>query len=203
MLVITLLVIVVLAVAAVAFMQNTSTERQTARSQGSQYRAQLAAEAGASAAMATVADLITRYPDSVTVWQNIGGGAVNGTSNEATVLYARANGANSNVGASPAAFGGDVQLLAIPLVSPHQHTDHSEYIAGGSRLHRQQCARRQRRDDQPQCDQHSMDRTLHRQTHDHQRGNSGHGWPVDLRDKIRRSDQRHQPLRSPLCLLDR
>ncbi len=116
-LVITLLVIVVLAVAAVAFMQNTSTERQTARSQGSQYRAQLAAEAGASAAMATVADLITRYPDSVTVWQNIGGGAVNGTSNEATVLYARANGANSNVGASPAAFGGDVQLLAIPLVS--------------------------------------------------------------------------------------
>ena len=117
MLVITLLVIVVLAVAAVAFMQNTSTERQTARSQGSQYRAQLAAEAGASAAMATVADLITRYPDSVTVWQNIGGGAVNGTSNEATVLYARANGANSNVGASPAAFGGDVQLLAIPLVS--------------------------------------------------------------------------------------
>jgi hypothetical protein len=116
-LVITLLVIVVLAVAAVAFMQNTSTERQTARSQGSHYRAQLAAEAGASAAMATVADLITRYPDSVTVWQNIGGGAVNGTNNEATVLYVRATGANSNVGASPAAFGSQVGLWAVPLVS--------------------------------------------------------------------------------------
>ena len=116
-LVITLLIIVVLAVAAVAYMQNTTTERQTARSLGSQYRAQLAAEAGASAAMATVADLITRYPDSVTVWQNIGGGAANGTNNEATVLYFRADGANSNIGASPAAFGSQVGLWAIPLVS--------------------------------------------------------------------------------------
>jgi hypothetical protein len=116
-LVITLLVIVVLAVAAVAFMQNTSAERQTARSQGSQYRAQLAAEAGAAAAMGTVADLITRYPDSVTVWQNIGGGPVNGTSNEATVLYFRATAGNSNVGASPAAFGDQVALWTIPLVS--------------------------------------------------------------------------------------
>jgi hypothetical protein len=116
-LVITLLVIVVLAVAAVAFMQNTSIERLTARSQASHYRAQLAAEAGAAAALSTVADLITRYPDSVTAWQNIGGGAVNGTSNEATVLYFRATGANSNVGASPAAFGSQVGLWAVPLVS--------------------------------------------------------------------------------------
>jgi hypothetical protein len=116
-LVITLLVIVVLAVAAVAFMQNTSIEHQTARSFGNQYRAQLAARAGAEAAMAAVADLITRYPDSVTVWQNIGGGEVNGTSNEATVVYFRSDGSNSNEGASPAAFGDQVALWAIPLVS--------------------------------------------------------------------------------------
>jgi hypothetical protein len=116
-LVITLLLIVVLAVATVAFMQNTSTDRQTARSIGNHYRAQLAAEAGAAAATAMVADLITRYPDSATAWQNIGGGAANGTSNEATVFYFRAKGADSNLGASPAEFGANVRLWSQPLVS--------------------------------------------------------------------------------------
>jgi hypothetical protein len=116
-LVITLLIIVVLAVAAVAFMHNTSTERQVVRGISNQYRAQLAAEAGAAAAKAAVADLITRYPDSVTVWQNVGGGAVSGTNNEATVLYFRAVGTNSAVGASPAAYGDQVALWAMPLVS--------------------------------------------------------------------------------------
>jgi hypothetical protein len=118
-LVITLLLIVVLAVATVAFMQNTSTDRQTARSIGSHYRAQLAAEAGAAAAEALVADLVRRYPDSATVWQNIGGGTggAAGTNNEATVLYVRAQSANTNLGARPAQFGGEVSLLAWPLLS--------------------------------------------------------------------------------------
>lgn len=116
-LVTTVIVVAVLAVVAVAFMQSNTADLSGSRSVVNHLRAQLAAEAGAAAAMATVADLITRYPDSVTVWQNIGGGAVNGTSNEATVLYFRATGGNSNVGASPAAFGDQVALWAIPLVS--------------------------------------------------------------------------------------
>jgi hypothetical protein len=116
-LVVTLIVCTVLAIVVVALMQNTGLDRASSAGTTNHYRAKLAAESGASAAMATLADLITRYPDSVTVWQNIGGGAVNGTNNEATVLYFRASGANSNVGASPAAFGSQVGLWAMPLVS--------------------------------------------------------------------------------------
>lgn len=116
-LVVTLIVCTVLAIVVVALMQNTGLDRASSAGMTNHYRAKLAAESGASAAMATVADLITRYPDSVTVWQNIGGGAANGTNNEATVLYFRASGGNSNVGASPAAFGSQVGLWAVPLVS--------------------------------------------------------------------------------------
>jgi hypothetical protein len=60
-LVITLLLIVVLAVATVAFMQNTSTDRQTARSIGNHYRAQLAAEAGLAEAMALIQSNATDF----------------------------------------------------------------------------------------------------------------------------------------------
>jgi hypothetical protein len=49
-LVLTLLIIAVLAVVAVAFMQNTTSERFIARSQSNFYRGQLAAEAGLAAA---------------------------------------------------------------------------------------------------------------------------------------------------------
>jgi hypothetical protein len=80
-------------------------------------RAKLAAEGGAAAAEAMIADLVKRYPDSATVWQNIGGGAPNGTNNEATVLYLRARASDTNLGASPAQFGGEVTILAQPLVS--------------------------------------------------------------------------------------
>jgi hypothetical protein len=116
-LVTTVIVVAVLAVVAVAFMQSNTADLTGSRSVVNHLRAQMAAEAGGAAAVATVADLIARYPDSVTVWQNIGGGEVNGTSNEATVLYFRSAGGDSNAGASPAAFGSQVGLWAIPLVS--------------------------------------------------------------------------------------
>ena len=113
----TVIVVAVLAVVAVAFMQSTTTDRLSSRSVANYTRAQLAAEGGAAAAQAMVADLVKRYPDSATVWQNIGGGAPNGTSNEATVLYVRAQASATNLGASPAQFGGAVTILAQPLVS--------------------------------------------------------------------------------------
>ena len=113
----TVIVVAVLAVVAVAFMQSTTTDRLSSRSVANYTRAQLAAEGGAAAAQAMVADLVKRYPDSATVWQNIGGGAPNGTSNEATVLYVRAQANATNLGASPAQFGGAVTILAQPLVS--------------------------------------------------------------------------------------
>ena len=116
-LVTTVIVVAVLAVVAVAFMQSTTTDRLSSRSVANYTRAKLAAEGGAAAAEAMIADLVKRYPDSATVWQNIGGGTPNGTNNEATVLYLRARASDTNLGASPAQFGGEVTILAQPLVS--------------------------------------------------------------------------------------
>ncbi len=116
-LVTTMIVVAVLAVVAVAFMQSTSTDRLSSRTAVNYVQARLVAEAGAAAAEALVADLVRRYPDSATVWQNIGGGAADGTNNEATVLYLRAQSADTNLGARPAQFGDEVTFLARPLVS--------------------------------------------------------------------------------------
>jgi len=113
----TLIILSVLAIVAVALMQSVTTDRTSARSGADYYKAQLAADAGAAVGRAMLADLIRRYPDSVTGWQNVGGVLVYGTDNEATVLYARAQSGNPRLGASPAAFGPDVTLLAQPLVS--------------------------------------------------------------------------------------
>jgi Tfp pilus assembly protein PilX len=121
-LVTTVIVVAVLAVVAVAFMQSTTVDRLSSRSVANYARAKLAAEAGAAVAQATLVDLLTRYPDSVTGWQNIGGGAVAGTANEATVLYMRARANDTNRGASPADSGASVVLLGQPLVSRGTNT---------------------------------------------------------------------------------
>lgn len=113
----TMIVVAVLAVVAVAFMQSTSTDRLSSRTAVNYVQARLVAEAGAAAGEALVAGLVRRYPDSVTAWQNIGSGGATGTNNEATVLYARAQTADTNLGARPAQFGSEVALLAQPLVS--------------------------------------------------------------------------------------
>jgi Tfp pilus assembly protein PilE len=112
-LVTTMIVVAVLAVVAVAFMQSTGTDRLSSRTAAGYAQARLAALAGASAAEAAVVRAITTYPDSATVWQNIGGSATN----EATVLYVRTQATNTNAGARPAQFGEDIRLMALPLVS--------------------------------------------------------------------------------------
>jgi hypothetical protein len=116
-LVVTVIVVAMLAVVAVAMMQSNSVDRLSSRSVANSYSAQLAAQAGAAAAQSLVAGMVAKYPDSVTVWQNIGGGAINGVNNEATVLCLRADSSDSQAGASPAAFGDGVVLLGLPLVS--------------------------------------------------------------------------------------
>ena len=116
-LVTTVIVVAMLAVVGVAFMQSTSTDRLSSRSVANNFRARLAAEAGAASAEALVADLVKRYPDSATVWQDIGGASPDGTNNEATVLYVRAQAADPTTGARPGQSGGEVTLLARPLVS--------------------------------------------------------------------------------------
>ncbi len=80
-------------------------------------RAKSAAMRGTDAAQSLLADLFRRYPDSATVWQDIGSGQAAGTNNEATVLYVRADAADIEQGASPAQFGEDIELMAQPMVS--------------------------------------------------------------------------------------
>jgi hypothetical protein len=116
-LVTTVIVVAVLAVVAVAMMQSTTLDRTSSRSAMNYAQARATAEAGAAAAQSLLAESLTRYPDSVTVWQNIGGASPAGTNNEATVLYIRARADDTNLGALPSAFGPSVVLLAQPLVS--------------------------------------------------------------------------------------
>jgi hypothetical protein len=124
-LVITLIVLAVMAVVAVAFMQGAGTDRSASNSLVANYQARLAAEAGAQCAAGTLRRVIcfggnststnsaNGYHDAITVWQNIGGAFTN----EATVLYVRAKATNTEQGARPGEFGGDIRLLARPLVS--------------------------------------------------------------------------------------
>jgi hypothetical protein len=116
-LVTTVIVVAVLAVVAVAMMQSTTLDRTASRSAMNYAQARATAEAGAAAAQSLLAESLARYPDSVTVWQNIGGASPAGTNNEATVLYIRARADDTNRGAVPSAFGPSVVLLAQPLVS--------------------------------------------------------------------------------------
>jgi len=104
-LVTTLLVITVLTIIVVAFMTSMGVERRTSQSYANLERAQLAAQAGDSAAAALIKDLFERFPDSITTWQSIPIGATN---NEATVFQFRAN---FNAGAS---FTNPAQLVGSP-----------------------------------------------------------------------------------------
>jgi len=112
-LVTTLIVLTVLAVVAVAFMQSSSMDQLASRSVSGAYQAQLIAESAVGVARGNLSSLFARYPDSITVWQNIGGAQTN----EATVLYFRANATNTSTNARPSQFGADVAILAQPLVS--------------------------------------------------------------------------------------
>jgi hypothetical protein len=109
----TVIVVAVLAVVAVAFMQSTSVDRLSSRTVRDYFEAQLAAEAAATIGSGELARLLATYPDSVTAWQNIGGARTN----EATVLYVRAQAANTNTNARPGQHGSAIALLARPLVS--------------------------------------------------------------------------------------
>lgn len=116
-LVTTLLVITVLTIIVVAFMQSMSIERMTARSYANIEQARLAAEAGANYAEGLLQNLVSRYPDSATVWLTNLGGA----NHQATVFYFRATPTNASgvlpPAALPSAFGNATEIRAWPLIS--------------------------------------------------------------------------------------
>ncbi len=112
-LVITLIILVLLAGMAVALLQTASFERGTSSSIAARTKSDLAAQAAVDAAIASLVDTITLYPDSATTWETING-------NEGTVLYYNdktpEQAINGNSAAQtyvfPLASGGTVQKLA-------------------------------------------------------------------------------------------
>jgi hypothetical protein len=126
-LVTTLLVVTVLTIIVVAFMQSMSIERMTSRSYANIEQARLAAEAGVNAAAANLLTLFKTYPDSATAWQPIfiGGNRIT----EGTVFHFRGapvtnspSFSNLPTATSPSAFGANVTLYTLPLISGAQMT---------------------------------------------------------------------------------
>jgi len=126
-LVTTLFVITVLTIIVVAFVQSMTIERMTSRSYANIEQARLAAEAGVNAAAANLLTLFQTYPDSATAWQPIFNSGNRIT--EGTVFHFRgapiANSpsfSNLPTATPPSAFGTNVDLYALPLISGAQMT---------------------------------------------------------------------------------
>lgn len=112
-LVTTLLMVMAITGAAVAFFQATRLERLVSRNYSDVARAQLAAQSGVAAAQGLITSLFTNYPDSATGWARL-------TDTELCTFYFRttdntgfqATGANAANPASQPVF-----LFAYPLAS--------------------------------------------------------------------------------------
>jgi Tfp pilus assembly protein PilX len=114
-LIVTVIILALLAVMAVAFLSTSRVERGTARGVADKVKADLTAQSAVNAAIARLIDNVGNYPDSATTWE-----AVNGT-NAGTILYFRDKtpelaipaGANTNTS----------KLKVLPLISGGIVTD--------------------------------------------------------------------------------
>jgi hypothetical protein len=104
-LVITLVTLALLTIIAVAFLASSSLDRTTARSLANRTKADLAAKAAVTAAIARWTDNLSTYPDSATTWETING-------NQGTVLYYRDKTPEEAINSSTTA-----QLYLLPLAS--------------------------------------------------------------------------------------
>ena len=103
-LVVSLVILVLLAVMAVALLQSSGIDRTSSKAVADKAKADLAAQAAVDAAMAQLLDNLKTYPDSATGWETING-------NDGTVLYYRDKTPEQTSGAAPA------QLYVLPLAS--------------------------------------------------------------------------------------
>src|SRR5436190_1295503 len=81
-LIVTVIILALLAVMAVAFLSTSRVERGTARGVADKVKADLAAQSAVNAAISRLIDNLTNYPDSATTWETING-------DPATVVYYR------------------------------------------------------------------------------------------------------------------
>jgi hypothetical protein len=105
-LIVTVIILALLAVMAVAFLSTSRVERGTARGVADKVKADLAAQSAANAAIARLIDNISTYPDSATTWESVNG------VNPGTVLYFRDKTPEAAISA-----GTTAQLNVLPLIS--------------------------------------------------------------------------------------
>lgn len=88
-LVVTLCILTLLTIVAVAFFSSAGLERTTARAFASKEKADAAAAAAVQMATSTLRETITSFPDSATTWEDLPN-ASSGTTTPMTVLYLHA-----------------------------------------------------------------------------------------------------------------
>lgn len=108
-LIITIVMVCLLAVMAVAFLSSSQIERGTARGVADKVKAELMAQTAINTAITRLIDNLSNYPDSATTWETING-------DPATVLYYRdktpEQGAGSPMNVFPLVSGATVQPIA-------------------------------------------------------------------------------------------
>ena len=112
-LVISLVMIVLLTIMAVAFLFSSGTDRATGRASVNKAKADLAAQTAVNAAISRLVDNLSTYPDSATTWEKIN--QANGSLQyQGTTLYYREQTPEATAAGTPS------PLHALPLISGAQ-----------------------------------------------------------------------------------
>ena len=127
--IITLIVLLLLSIVAVAFLSNAQLEYTTARAFSNKARAEAAAQAGVDVAIANLRETLKNYPDSSTVWETVSTDKTSGMSNTtpATSLYFHA--AYSGSLADPKPIPGEKN---VPGGAPSQTTFVLPLVSGAT-----------------------------------------------------------------------
>lgn len=117
-LVLTLIMLALLSIAVVGFLSSSGLDRATAHAAANKAQAELAAQAAANAAISLIAENVTRFPDSATVWEQFPQRPGDASNIEGTLLYYSDKAPNS-AGAEryivPLMSTGSVRNEAVPL----------------------------------------------------------------------------------------
>jgi Tfp pilus assembly protein FimT len=109
-LVITVVIVALLTIMAVAFLSSATSERATSRASANKSDADLAAKTAVNVATARFTSLITSFPDSATTWESINQ-ATSGIQYQGTTVYYRDQTPEATAAGTPSA------LHALPLIS--------------------------------------------------------------------------------------
>jgi hypothetical protein len=114
-LIITVMILALLAIMAVAFLLSSRVERGTARGVADKVKADLAAQSAINAAIIRLIDNLTNYPDSATTWESVNG------VNPGTILYFRDK--TPELAIPAGSHANSSKLKVLPLISGGIITD--------------------------------------------------------------------------------